>query len=91
MSDKVEVDGVLFFDCSEKVCTERCLNRGAKGSGRSDDNEESLKKRHQTYVKDTMPIVEHYKKLGLVYSFNGEKTPKKVFEDVQEQLKELGW
>ncbi|XP_016839781.1 UMP-CMP kinase [Nasonia vitripennis] len=91
MSEKVEVNGVLFFECSEKTCTQRCLNRGAKGSGRSDDNAESLKKRHETYVNDTMPIVEHYKKEGLVYSFNGEKTPKAVFADVEETLKKIGW
>lgn len=91
MSDKVAVDGVLFFECSEEICTQRCLNRGARGSGRSDDNMESLKKRHQTYINDTMPIIEHYRKLGLVYSFNGEQAPKAVFQDVQETLKKLGW
>ncbi|XP_058794749.1 UMP-CMP kinase [Phymastichus coffea] len=91
MSDKVEVDGILFFDCSEQTCTKRCLNRGAKGSGRSDDNEEVLKKRHQTYLSGTMPIIEHYKKLGLVYSFNGEETPDAVFEKVKKTLQKLGW
>ncbi|XP_014224732.1 UMP-CMP kinase [Trichogramma pretiosum] len=91
MSDKTDVKGVLFFECSEEVCTQRCLNRGAKGSGRSDDNAEVLKKRHETYITGTMPIVEHYKKLGLVYSFDGEKSPNAVFADVQKALKELGW
>ena len=91
MADKTDMDGVLFFDCSEETCTKRCLNRGAKGSGRSDDNIESLLKRHKTYVNDTMPIIEHYKKIGLVYTFDGEKTPTAVFSDVQEILKKIGW
>ena len=43
-----------------QTCTSRCLQRGAAGSGRSDDNLESLKKRFQTYVSDTMPIIRHY-------------------------------
>lgn len=37
--------GVLFLECSEDTCNQRCLARGAAGSGRSDDNVESLRKR----------------------------------------------
>lgn len=61
----------------------RCLQRGAAGSGRSDDNEESLKKRFQTYVGDTMPIIEHYEKLGLVRKIDASQSPEDVFVDVQ--------
>lgn len=49
MGDKANVKGVLFFECSEKICVERCLERG-KSSGRSDDNEESLTKRFFKYL-----------------------------------------
>ena len=35
----------------------RCLGRGAAGSGRTDDNEESLRKRFVTYEEATMPII----------------------------------
>lgn len=91
MSEKVILKGVLFFNCSEKVCTQRCLGRGAKGSGRTDDNIESLMKRHKTYINDTMPIIEHYKELGLVHKFNGEMAPKKVLASVYEVLEKIGW
>ncbi|XP_015600645.1 UMP-CMP kinase isoform X2 [Cephus cinctus] len=67
MSDKATVKGVLFLDCNEQICTQRCLARGQAGSGRTDDNEECLRKRHQTYVTMTMPIIQYYEKLGLVY------------------------
>ncbi|XP_014204832.1 UMP-CMP kinase [Copidosoma floridanum] len=90
MAEKVDLKGVLFFDVSEEVCTKRCLGRGAT-SGRSDDNLESLKKRHHTYINDTMPIVDHYKKLGLVYTFNGEKSPGAVFKAVEQVLTKIGW
>ncbi|XP_012287220.1 UMP-CMP kinase [Orussus abietinus] len=91
MDDKVLLKGILFLDCSEEVCTQRCLNRGKKGSGRSDDNEDSLKKRHRTYTQDTLPIVQHYEKLGLVYKFNSVRSPEKVFKDVCEMLNSIGW
>ena len=61
----------------------RCLQRGAAGSGRSDDNEETLKKRFQSYVKDTMPIIDYYEALGLVRKIDASQSPDQVFEDVQ--------
>lgn len=66
-----------------QTCMDRCLQRGAAGSGRSDDNEESLKKRFQTYVKDTMAIIEYYEALGLVRKIDASQSPDQVFEDVK--------
>lgn len=79
---------VLFFNCSEKICVERCLSRG-QTSGRVDDNLDSLKKRIQTYSTSTMPIIEHYRKLHLVQEINAEKTADEVFEEVQKGLSTL--
>lgn len=62
---------------------ERCLQRGAAGSGRSDDNVESLKKRFLTYVSDTMPIIEHYEALGLVRKIDASQSPDDVFDQVK--------
>lgn len=90
MSDKVDLKGVLFFDVSEEICTQRCLKRGAH-SGRLDDNIETLKKRHQTYISGTKPIIDHYKDLGLVYTFDGEQSPDAVFVEVEKVLKKVGW
>jgi len=82
MGDKTNVKFVLFFDCSQETCMNRCLQRGAAGSGRSDDNEESLKKRFNTYIGDTMPIIDYYNALGLVRKMDASKSPDAVFEDV---------
>ncbi|XP_046430165.1 UMP-CMP kinase [Neodiprion virginianus] len=89
MSDKVNFLGVLFFDCSEQVCINRCLLRGASGSGRSDDNEETLKKRFQTYQNSTIPIIKHYEAQGLAYKIDANKAADQVFEDVQKVLARL--
>lgn len=83
MSDKTKLLFVLFFECSRDLCTQRCLNRGAAGSGRSDDNLESLKKRFNTYLNDTMPIIEHYDEKGLVRRVNAENGPNEVFTEVK--------
>jgi len=80
--DKASVTRVLFFNCDEKVCVDRCLQRGAAGSGRSDDNEESLRKRFVTYLKDTMPIIEEFRELGLVLEIDANRSKEDVFADV---------
>jgi len=81
-SEKANVRCVLFFACDEKVCTERCLERGAAGSGRTDDNEESLKKRFVTYLDATMPIVEEFRTKGLVREIDANRSIEEVFVDV---------
>lgn len=89
MSDKVDLRFVLFIECPEETCVERCLNRGKKGSGRTDDNMESLKKRFQTYTNDTMPVIEYYDKMGLVRKVNGGiNSPKEVFRSIAVHFKE---
>lgn len=90
MSDKTKLLFVLFFECSRDLCTERCLGRGAAGSGRSDDNLESLQKRFNTYLNDTMPIIEHYEKMGLVRRINAEVAPDDVFNDVKKVFNDSG-
>ena len=82
MAEKVDLRFVLFFDCSEELCVDRCLKRG-QSSGRSDDNLESLKKRFHTYVNDTMPIIDHYRTLNLVKTIDAAATPDQVFGKVE--------
>jgi UMP-CMP kinase len=88
MSDKVDFLFVFFFECSSEKCIERCLKRGQAGSGRTDDNLESLKKRFNTYMNDTMPIIEHYRALGKVRQIDANESPETVFGDVKAALSE---
>lgn len=83
MSEKVDVKFVLFFDCSDDVCVRRCLDRGAAGSGRSDDNEESLRKRMRTFENDTLPIVDQYRKWSKVRDVDASREPDQVYADVR--------
>ena len=64
---------MLFFECSEKIMEERLLRRG-ETSGRADDNVESIKKRFQTYLEKTMPVIEHYEKSNKVKKVRVLKT-----------------
>jgi UMP-CMP kinase len=86
MSEKVDFLFVLFFECSQEQCVERCIKRGQAGSGRTDDNMESLKKRFDTYMNDTMPIIEHYRSLDKTRRIDANRCPDTVFADVEAVL-----
>jgi UMP-CMP kinase len=79
----------LFFDCDEETMRERLLNRG-KTSGRSDDNEESIKKRFRTFVETSMPVVENFEKEGRVVKVDATKSPEEVYKHVKEQFAKEG-
>ncbi|XP_063283261.1 UMP-CMP kinase [Pelobates fuscus] len=83
MNGKASVTFVLFFDCDNETCIDRCLERG-KSSGRSDDNRESLEKRIQTYLQSTRPIIDLYEKTGKVRKVDASKSVDQVFAKVQE-------
>lgn len=55
----------LFLQCTEEVMLQRLLKRG-ETSGRADDNAESIKKRFQTFLNTSMPVVDYYSKQGKV-------------------------
>ncbi|XP_026170398.1 UMP-CMP kinase [Mastacembelus armatus] len=89
MNGKADVKFVLFFDCGNEVCINRCLERG-KSSGRTDDNRESLEKRIQTYLQSTRPIIEQYEKQGKVRTVDASRSVAEVFADVKAILDREG-
>ena len=54
---------------------------------RKDDNEEALKVRLEHYVSETKPLLDFYKKLGLLESFNSLVGKEVLFDEVSSYLK----
>jgi len=79
----------LFLDCPEDVMNERLLNRG-KTSGRSDDNEESIKKRFKTFVETSMPVVDYFEGQNKVIKVSAVGDEGQVYEGVVKGLAEFG-
>lgn len=59
-----------------------CDNCGGKLYQRNDDNLEAFQTRYKMYQEKTEPIIEHYKKQGVLYEVNGEDTVENVFKSI---------
>ncbi|KAG8141834.1 hypothetical protein E2320_006503 [Naja naja] len=72
---------LLYVDAGKDTMVKRLLKRG-ETSGRVDDNEETIKKRLETYYKATEPVIAYYEKKGVVRKVNAEGTVDEVFKQV---------
>jgi len=65
------------------------MKRGAAGSGRADDNLESLKKRIVTFLNDSMPIIEYFKEKNLVKRIEAGKDAEDVWSEIIGVFKDI--
>jgi UMP-CMP kinase len=73
---------VLNFECPEEVLVGRLLERG-QSSGRSDDKIEVIRKRLQTFQKESQPMVKHYEQVGVkVHKIPSDSTVEQVYTKV---------
>ncbi|XP_041049401.1 adenylate kinase isoenzyme 1-like isoform X3 [Carcharodon carcharias] len=72
---------LLYIDAGKETMIKRLLGRG-KTSGRSDDNEETIKKRLETYYKATEPVINFYQPRGIIRKVNAEGSVDDVFTQV---------
>ncbi|XP_048368197.1 adenylate kinase isoenzyme 1 isoform X1 [Sphaerodactylus townsendi] len=79
---------LLYVDAGKDTMVKRLLKRG-ETSGRVDDNEETIKKRLETYYKATEPVIAFYEKRGIVRKLNAEGSVDDVFKQVCTHLDAL--
>merc|ERR1719378_815364 len=82
---------VLYLDVANETMVQRLVNRG-KTSGRADDNEETIKKRLDTFAAATAPVVAYYKEQGKLFEVEraiAESSPDAVFNKVCELFDKL--
>lgn len=75
------VTAVVGLEVPEEELIDRLVKRGQM-SGRSDDNEETIKKRLVVYHSQTMPLIEWYKKEGVHYHIDGLGELERIFGDI---------
>lgn len=77
MAKWVNLKTILYFDCDEQELVKRLLHRG-QTSGRSDDNEETIKKRLQIFNEHSKPVIDHYSKLNKVCRIDANTSVDKI-------------
>lgn len=71
---------IIYLEVPDDVMISRLLER-AKTSGREDDNEETIKKRLQTFHDNNDPILQAFE--AKVSQLNAVRSPEEIFVDVE--------
>ena len=77
----VALGAVILLDVESEAIVQRLLQRG-KEQGRSDDNEETIRRRIDVYGEQTTPLIDIYDKRGLVKRVDGMKDIDAVTADI---------
>ena len=83
-----ELPKMLYLECPYDVLKERILGR-AKYSGRSDDNVEAIKRRFDTFKKETLPIVEVFRSQNKCIEIDTSLDRQAVYALVKDSLAEF--
>ena len=76
-----KVAAMIELDVLEDELMKRLILRG-KQSGRSDDNEETIKKRLDVYHNQTSPLIEWYEREGIRNHIDGLGDLERIFADI---------
>ena len=66
----MELHAVVNLAVPDAELVARLLGRAQK-EGRADDNEETIKNRLNTYNAKTLPLIDYYKKHGILKEIDG--------------------
>ncbi|GAA5502144.1 adenylate kinase [Deinococcus xinjiangensis] len=86
------VNAVPLLEVPDQILIDRIVERGrqaaAKGEAvRSDDNEETARKRQQVYREQTQPLIDHYAARGHLYTVDGVGSMDEVYGRILEGMK----
>eukprot|EP00802_Teleaulax_amphioxeia_P017769 Tamp_17935.p1 GENE.Tamp_17935~~Tamp_17935.p1 ORF type:complete len:364 (+),score=49.15 Tamp_17935:55-1092(+) len=82
VGDSVQVEFMLLMECSEEVMLSRLIQRGA-GSGRVDDNEDTIRKRFHVYKTETLPVVSYFDNESRLLRISADQDRAAVFADIE--------
>ncbi|HHF98519.1 MAG TPA: adenylate kinase [Candidatus Aerophobetes bacterium] len=63
-----------------------CPKCKAKLKRRTDDNEDTIRKRIEVYFKHTFPLLDYYREKGILINISGEGSPDEVFNRIINSL-----
>ncbi len=76
---------VVGLEVQDEELIKRIIARG-KTSGRSDDNEETARKRLATYYNQTLPLKDYYINEGKYAAIEGEGSIEEIFSSIKKAI-----
>ena len=87
---KISLDYIIEINVDHKLLINRIEKRAAENKNiRNDDNPDVLKNRIIIYNKDTLPVLNYYKKLNRLKSVDGTQSIEKVSDDIQKVIEKV--
>ena len=80
-----EVDKVFYLRVSDEEGLKR-LSKRAQKEGRVDDTREAITRRLEIYHRETEPVLDFYRRRGVLEEVNGERSVEEIFEDILRHL-----
>jgi len=77
-----KLDMVLDLHVDQDQLIKRLLKR-AELEDRGDDDHETIKARLRVFETQTAPLLDYYRKRGLLTTIKGMQSPEDVFEDIR--------
>src|SRR3989344_6714632 len=78
---KLRLNFVLFLKTSKKELIKRLVLRK-----REDDTKKNIEERYNLYLKKTLPVLNYYKKKGILININGNPAIKEVGKEIKKVL-----
>jgi adenylate kinase len=89
LSDLGRTFSVVFaLQLPDAVAFER-LRRRAQLEGRPDDTDEAIRRRLDTYHRETEPLIEYYRVRGNLVPIHGDRSENRVFAEIQQALEQV--
>jgi len=79
-----EVGCVFYLRVSDEESIERLKKRG-----REDDTDELIRQRLSAYHAETEPVLDYYRRQGILEEVDGERSVEDIFTDILSRLGEL--
>jgi adenylate kinase len=85
------MDKVIYLDISDDVVFDRVMMRAKVGEGsgftkRADDNPDALKTRLKEYHEKTKPLLELYRKKGILLTIDASRPIDDIYADLRDRL-----
>ena len=79
---------VFALQIPDDVAFER-LRKRAEVEGRADDTDDAIRRRLETYHRETEPLIEYYRVRGNLVPIHGDRTENEVFAEIQQALEQV--